>query len=103
VTYLTKPVNENHLLEFYKKTHPGGIGWKRIANKLPEVQEDSGFLRLSLDWFMGILMVYSVLYGLGRVLFADYFIGILALTIGLACGLGIYLDLQKRGFETVAE
>jgi Na+/proline symporter len=103
VTYLTKPVNENHLLEFYKKTHPGGIGWKRIANKLPEVQGDSGFLRLSLDWFMGVLMVYSVLYGLGRVLFADYFSGILALAIGLACGLGIYLDLQKRGFETVAE
>jgi Na+/proline symporter len=103
VTYLTKPVNENHLLEFYKKTHPGGIGWKRIANKLPEVQGDSGFLRLSLDWFMGVLMVYSVLYGLGRVLFADYFSGILALAIGLACGLGIYLDLQNRGFETVAE
>jgi Na+/proline symporter len=103
VTYLTKPVNENHLLEFYKKTHPGGIGWKRIANKLPEVQGDSGFLRLSLDWFIGVLMVYSVLYGLGRVLFADYFSGILALAIGLACGLGIYLDLQNRGFETVAE
>ncbi len=34
VTYITKPVDENKLIEFYKRTYPGGIGWKRISEKV---------------------------------------------------------------------
>jgi SSS family solute:Na+ symporter len=40
VTFITRPVEENKLLAFYKRTRPGGIGWKAIASKLPNVQAD---------------------------------------------------------------
>ncbi|MCK5683406.1 Na+:solute symporter, partial [bacterium] len=38
VTFLTKPTEEKTLLKFYKKVHPGGIGWTQIAAKLPDVK-----------------------------------------------------------------
>ena len=32
VTFMTKPDDDQKLIEFYKKTRPGGPGWKRIVN-----------------------------------------------------------------------
>ena len=45
VTFLTSPVPDEKLKQFYEKVHPGGTGWERIAEQLPHVQGDSGFGR----------------------------------------------------------
>jgi solute:Na+ symporter, SSS family len=100
VTYITKPVTEKHLLDFYKRTYPGGKGWQIIADKLPEVKGDSGFIWLFIDWILGVGLVYSVLFGFGQVLFGEYLLGFVILLIGFLCGLGIYIDQQKRGFRS---
>ena len=103
VTYITEPVEKNKLIEFYKRTHPGGIGWKKIAGFVPEVKGDSGFARLFLDWFLGIVVVYSFLFGIGKIIFAEFLSGFGILLIGFAAAYLIYIDLKKRGFETIAE
>jgi Na+/proline symporter len=96
VTYLTKPVPEEKLKSFYRKTYPGGIGWKVIAEKVPEVKSDSRFGRLFVNWMMGIVLVYSFLFGLGHVLFGEYLTGVPILLIGLIAAGVIYSDLKKR-------
>ncbi|RMD94588.1 MAG: sodium:proline symporter [Calditrichaeota bacterium] len=103
VTYLTRPVQLEKLKAFYKRTHPGGIGWNYIQKMVPEVKGDSGFGRLFLDWLLGVIMVYAFLFGLGEFLFTNYLIGLIILLVGIGAGYLIYLDLKKRGFETVAE
>jgi Na+/proline symporter len=97
VTFLTRPVPDNTLIEFYRRTHPGGIGWRRIAGKVPDVQGDTGFGRLFLDWGLGVVMVYSFLFGLGDLLFGSYLSGAGILALGLISGAIIWRDLSRRG------
>jgi len=103
VTYLTKPVEQEKLLSFFKRTHPGGWGWKPIQKLLPQVQGDSGFARIFLDWILGIVLVYAFLFGFGKILFAEYLGGSIILLVGITAAVIIYLDLNKRGFETIAK
>ncbi len=102
VTYLTKPEPVEHLKAFYRKTHPGGLGWRYIENMLPDVKGDRGFGHMFLDWILGIVLVYSFLFGLGDILFTEYLRGTIILLIGILAGWFIYVDLNKRGFETIA-
>jgi len=101
VTYLTKPEDEKVLLDFYKKVYPGGIGWKKIMNKLPEVKSDSNFSSLFIDWLAGVVMIYSFLFGIGSFLFQEYFQGFVYTLFCLASALIIYFHIKKRGFETL--
>jgi solute:Na+ symporter, SSS family len=95
VTYLTKPVEESKLISFFRRTHPGGIGWRHIAAKVPDVKGDTGFVRLFVDWILGIVVVYSFLFGLGDLLFGEYLSGILILALGVGAAAIIYRDLSK--------
>ncbi len=99
VTFLTRPVPDHKLIDFYKRVHPGGIGWKAIAAKVPEVKGDTGFGRLFLDWFLGIVMVYSVLFGFGDILFGDYLTGLGLLLLGVISAVIIWRHLSIRGLS----
>jgi Na+/proline symporter len=72
VTYLTKPTEETLLLEFYKRVYPGGRLWKRISSQLPEIKEQKVFLKMFINWIFGVLLVYSILFGTGKLIFAEY-------------------------------
>ncbi len=72
VTFLTKPVEENKLIEFYKRTYPGGPGWKVISDKIGENKSSINFGKAFTNWIMGVALVYTFLFGLGRLLFGNY-------------------------------
>jgi Na+/proline symporter len=103
VTFITKPVDENTLIKFYRRTHPGGWGWKKIAAQLPDVTSDTGFGWLLLDWVSGVILVYSTLFGVGRLIFGDYLAGAGLLAVAVGAALLINFDLNRRGFKTIAE
>ncbi len=95
-TYLTKPVNENQLVAFYKRTYPGGIGWKKITDKIGDIRNDQKFGRLFLNWFLGIVVVYSFLFGIGQIIFHEYLIGAMILSVGIIAAGIIYRDLSRE-------
>ncbi|MDT9546838.1 MAG: Na+:solute symporter [Chlorobium sp.] len=101
VTFLTKPTDRVHLESFYRTTRVGGILWKPIAKNLPEVEGDTGFLRLFLDWALGIVMVYSILFGTGRIIFGDPMQGSLFILAGALAGILIFMDLNRRGWSNL--
>lgn len=72
VTFLTKPVDKEILISFYRKIHPGGILWKEISDQLKDVKSDSGFGRSFINWLCGVVLVYSILFGTGYLLFGNY-------------------------------
>ncbi|MCB9247466.1 MAG: hypothetical protein H6613_02465 [Ignavibacteriales bacterium] len=72
VTYLTKPVDENKLIQFYTQTFPGGIGWKRISEKVGKIKSEMNFGKAFINWVLGVVLVYSFLFGLGSLLFGFY-------------------------------
>ena len=101
VTFLTKPVAEERLIEFYRRVHPGGIGWRKIGRLVPDVPGDSAFAWLFLDWVCGVLLVYGVLFGIGKVIFGEVLLGCSLLLLALLAGGIIYWDLSRRGWQEV--
>ncbi|MDZ7260844.1 MAG: Na+:solute symporter [candidate division KSB1 bacterium] len=99
VTFLTRPVDWEHLKNFYRRIHPGGIGWRKIGQLVPDVKGDSGFAYLFIDWLCGIILVYTMLFGLGKIVLGEYLSGIVLIVIGLISGGVIYFDLSRRGWE----
>jgi solute:Na+ symporter, SSS family len=98
VTYMTKPVDTEHLEAFYRKTRVGGIFWRKISSRLPEVVSDKGFFNLFVDWFFGIVLVYSFLFGVGKIIFGQFILGGFLLALGICAGFMIYLDFNRRGW-----
>lgn len=94
-TFLTKPTKEETLKRFYERIHPGGIGWKKVAIKYPEVKQDSGYGKMFINWFFGVVLIYSTLYGFGNIIFKDYASGLMALAIAVVSTAAIVVNLRK--------
>jgi len=103
VTFLTAPTKEEVLFNFYKKVHPGGIGWKHIAQKLPEVKGDKGFPSLFVNYICGCILVLFSLFGIGRLIFGQFVDAGIFFAIALIAGAIIYRNLNKVGWNKVVE
>jgi len=97
VTFLTKPTEEKKLISFYKRTYPGGIGWKHIENKLPELKQNNHFGKLLVNWIMGIILVYASLFGVGKIIFSEFLTGVLIIIVGFVAAAVIYFNMKKQG------
>jgi Na+/proline symporter len=98
VTFLTSPVDREHLKKFYRKVHPGGIGWKKIAAELPDVKSDSGFKLVFVNWLFGVILIYAVLFGIGKLIFLEYLAAVIYLTVAAISVWVIYRNLSKEEF-----
>lgn len=92
VTYLTKPVDELKLREFYNKINPGGIGWRKFSNG----NENISFHRLFVSWLMGVILIYTFLFGIGEIIFHKYSSGLLMFLISLISSTVIYFNLKNE-------
>jgi Na+/proline symporter len=95
VTYLTKPTDNEVLISFYKKIHPGGVLWKRISDTLPDVKSDSGFGIMFVNWFSGVVLVYSLLFGVGNFILGDNLQSLIFIGVGILAGCIIFYNLYK--------
>ncbi|MBZ0181669.1 MAG: Na+:solute symporter [Melioribacteraceae bacterium] len=101
VTFLTKPVNDNKLKEFYKKVYPGGILWKKISDQLPEIKTNTAFAGMFLSWFMGVVLVYSSLFAIGSLLFMNYTETIIYTLLAVISLFVIYKLLSKQDWSII--
>lgn len=98
VTFLTPPESIEHLKNFYRRTRVGGAFWKPISDLLPEVKSDSSYFSLFLNWFLGVVLVYAFLFGIGKFIFGQWLYGAMLCVIGLGAAAGIYYDFNRRGW-----
>ncbi|MBI1937860.1 MAG: Na+:solute symporter [Ignavibacteriales bacterium] len=93
VTFLTKPTDQKVLLDFYKRVYPGGALWKKISDQLPEVKSDSNFGKMFLSWALGVVLVYSSLFGIGSMIFGLYLNALLYFVVAAICLIVILKNL----------
>jgi Na+/proline symporter len=98
VTYITKPTEEKTLIEFYRKVHPGGFLWKEISSKLDDVESDKGFVRMFINWILGVILVYSILFGTGSLIFGNAASALIYLMASIISVIIIYKNLQHVGW-----
>lgn len=101
VTFLTEPVEQKVLNKFYEKVHPGGILWKKVSSGLPDVKSDTGFFGMFINWVFGVILVYSILFGTGKLIFGDTFTAFLYFIAAIISVGVIYYNLSRTGWRTV--
>jgi SSS family solute:Na+ symporter len=98
VTLITRPTDIETLKRFYRRVHPGGVLWKPVAVLVPEVQGTTGYGKLFIDWMAGIILVYSCLFGTGKLLFGEWEQGLLLLSMTLTAGAYLaFFPLRSSG------
>jgi Na+/proline symporter len=84
-TFLTRPEPQPVLEAFYKRVRPGGIGWRRISEPLGYGAEQIPGGRLAwLNWLAGVVAVYATLFGIGKIVFGEWGLGLILLAIAVA-------------------
>ena len=97
VTFITPADDNETLLNFYKKTKPGGPGWN-IIKKLDNIDNNpekwivpSGILCMIL----GCLMIYSALFSTGYFIYGLIFKGVVFLFCTIVFSILLYLNSKK--------
>ena len=103
VTFVTPPVKRDVLLAFYRKVAPTPLMWGPIARAATDVKPRHDEWHNLLCWLAGCVMVYMMLFGTGKILFGETLLGVVLWVIGLAAGLIIYWDLNKRGWAVIGD
>ncbi|HCL00083.1 MAG TPA: hypothetical protein DHW42_08280, partial [Candidatus Marinimicrobia bacterium] len=102
-TMLTKPTEEAKLIEFYRRTHPGGPGWKKIADKVKE-DYSAGHIfnkRNIIGCLFGIIGTYAALIGFGHLILGRLLSGSLLMVLLVISIVIIVKNLSDEKWETV--
>jgi len=103
VTFLTRPESDATLVAFYRRTRPSRAGWGPVAALAPDVRPSADGLANLIDWVAGCVLVYGVLFGVGKLLLQETAAGLVLLVVAAVAGVIIYRDLSRRGWQTVVE
>lgn len=101
VTFLTDPEPKEKLLSFYRRVRPNPKFWGHIAKEATDIKAQKDGLFSFVNWICGVLMIYSFLFGLGNLLLASTFWGVVFIIAGFGFGGVIYYQMNKKGWDTL--
>jgi Na+/proline symporter len=101
VTLLTRAEPMETLAAFYRKVSPEGPGWKRVAANVGLAPSNaSGGLAIQFaNWFLGCVLIYAFLFGIGYVIFGEMLKGAGLLLGGAVAGALIMRNLKSAGWR----
>ena len=103
VTFITQPVSTDTLISYYKKVRPSKLGWNRIIAEIKKSDEEST-IRTEfttktppiINWVVGVIFIYSLLFGIGKFILDFSDISILYLFIAIISGIIMYMNLPRE-------
>ena len=96
-TFATKPEPQAILESFYRRVRPGGPGWARISEQLGYGREPIPGGRMAfVNWIAGVVAVYATLFGIGKIVFGEWGLGLGLLAIAVAAFVWIARALNTQ-------
>ncbi len=104
-TFLTAPESKETLRLFYKKTRPGGPGWRKVVEEA--IQEDSTIIDardVGRKWemplqilcvFIGAVSIYSALFSIGSFVYLKPWLGSMFAVIAVAGTIFLFRAFNK--------
>jgi len=99
VTFMTKPDDDETLIKFYKKTNPGGPGWKRI-----KTMSNLNSKNLEKEWIvpsgilcmiLGCFAIYSALFSTGYFIYGELVNGFIFLISTIVFSFSLFKISKK--------
>ncbi len=100
VTLLTPAEPRETLRSFYRKVRPHAAGWGPVAAECPDVPPTRDLGANLVAWALGCIMVYSALFGTGKLLLGEPLLGAALLATAVFSGAILYRDIGRRIAET---
>lgn len=100
VTFLTKPVDKEHLIRFYKKIKPGGM-WKPVKEGIGIAEKETRILKDLLNWLLGIVLIYCSLFGIGKIVLLEFKTGIALLLVAAAVSIILYKNILRERVQSI--
>jgi len=89
VTFITRPTERDVLTKFYLKVKPDTYGWKPIQHTLTEKNielHNQNVLGVGITSMLtATLLVYSLLFGVGYVIYSKFMSALIAVLIAIIC------------------
>ena len=95
VTLLTKPVDRDTLVGFYRLVRPAGRGWRAIREAAGVGSSPDSLANAFLGWAAGITFVYSALLGAGAYIYNNTTLGLVWTVLFAASGLSLIKILPR--------
>jgi Na+/proline symporter len=95
-TFLTPPDENEKLESFYKRVQPDGPGWEKFASTTGDsVIKKESLTGQFINWFLGIILVYSSLFGIGKLILGNYTHGSILLIVAFIVFWSNWLEIEK--------
>jgi hypothetical protein len=94
VTFRTAPVPQDQLVAFYRRVRPGGA-WGAVARECADVAADGLGARTVVAWLAGVVMVYGILFGTGKLLLGDPTTGAWLLVAAAVAAVPVVRELRR--------
>ncbi len=102
-TFVTAAEPLEKLTSFYRTVYPAGPGWRPVARAAGMAERSGEIWPNLLNWLLGILMVYSILFGIGELLFGDWPKVLLFFVIAAVSGGAMIWNLNRTGWAGLSE
>ncbi|MBN2279079.1 MAG: Na+:solute symporter [Candidatus Marinimicrobia bacterium] len=109
ITAFVTPIEDKHVLRgFYRLTHPGGPGWKKVIDEAIKEGDIINAKEQGRAWempiqilcvFIGCIVIYSCLFAIGNFVYGDLLYGIILLVVAIAGTLFLFKSFSKLRTE----
>lgn len=95
-TFLTAPESHEVLSKFYMRITPDGA-WKPVSKELnlSESRKPAQLWRLAICWILAVIMTYSILFAMGKLIFMDWTNALTYGSVALVSGVLLQNQLKK--------
>lgn len=102
-TFVTAAEPMETLMSFYRRVHPAGPGWRPVAHEAGMAERTGEIGPNIINWIMGIILVYSTLFGIGEIIFGNWRRAVLFLGIAVVAGGLMMWNLNRTGWAGLSE